>query len=371
MSGGEGWARIVDAQIALDVFSTGALTWWMARRLSGPIAAAIALGLTMLVPFTAVQVGAALTECLATALTVATVAALVLLRERPRTSFLVAGLCLGLSVLTRSDGLLAAIAFVPALYLLRGWRERAIGTALSVAAFGLVMAPWAARNLSQFGHSYLFGTRVNSAQQPVVNWQGAHHFMQSYGRDWRDFNHGSGCIFERYGCAPAVFAEAGAIDDAEVDRALRAVLARHAAEGLTAEVDRGYEGLARAAFSRHPLRAYLFQPAWRSFRMWTDPFEEVFQKPPPTSSVIRPMLPALAIVLPVLLVLGTVALLRQPGEWALKALLLAVVYGRTAALGYTFYCMPRYVREVMPLAYVVIGWGAAIAIERLRSGRTA
>src|SRR6185295_1722419 len=79
MSGGEGWTRIVDAQLIVDVFVTGLLAWMMARRLGGALAGGIALGLTMLVPFTAIQVGAALTECVATALATATIAALLLL----------------------------------------------------------------------------------------------------------------------------------------------------------------------------------------------------------------------------------------------------------------------------------------------------
>src|SRR5439155_486741 len=138
----------------VDVLVTGLLVFFIARKLSGPVAGALALLITMTMPFTVIAVGAALTECVATALATAAVAALVLGRGRPRVWFPVAGALVGLSVLARSDGLLLAFAFAPALALVRGWRERAIVAGLALAGFTVAFAPWPARNLARFGPAY-------------------------------------------------------------------------------------------------------------------------------------------------------------------------------------------------------------------------
>jgi hypothetical protein len=45
--------------------------------------------------------------------------------------------------------------------------------------------------------------------------------------------------------------------------------------------------------------------------------------------------------------------------------LLAAIVGRTVVLAYAFYTVPRYDREVMLLAFVVVAVGAALGAERL------
>ncbi len=366
MTGGDGWSRIVRAQAVLDVALTGVLVWLLARRLRGPVAGVLALALMMFVPFTVIQCGAALSEVLATALTTATVAALVLLDGRPRLAFGVAGGCLALATLTRADGILAALAFVPALLLLPNWRARATAAASAGLVFALVFAPWPLRNLRQFGQPWLLGTRVDARQQPVLYWHGAHHFMQSYGRNWRDFNDGTRCMFDRFGCSAEELLAAGAVDAPDEPR-LRALLLRHRADGLTATVDAGYEELARANFRHHPLRNLIVHPLARAIHMWSDAYDEIFQNPPwrRLYNWIRPGLPIFANILALALLISAIVTLVDGRTRATAAILSTAIFGRTLILAYTFYCMTRYVREVMPLAYVLIGCALAIGIEKL------
>jgi 4-amino-4-deoxy-L-arabinose transferase-like glycosyltransferase len=370
MTGGDGWLRIVYAQIALDLLVTVLLTWLMARRLGGRAAGLGALALALFVPFHAVQVTSALTETLATALATATVAALVLLRDRPRLAFALAGAGVALSTLVRPDGLLVAFALAPAALTLRGgWRERLIASGIAAAAFVVVFAPWPARNHARFGKAWALGTRVDRFQKPVANWEGIHHFLQSYGRDWQTFNYTTTCLFDR-ACTPGLdrLAADGAIDDAAQREELSRLLALRARTGNTPEVSAGFDAIASAHRRHHPLRVFVWLPLRRAVLMWTDAFDEIFQHPPlpRVYAAIAPALPALAIALFVLLLASAATLALQMESRRELAILVTAIAGRTAVLAWTFYTMPRYIREVTPLAYVLIGWGAVEICARLR-----
>jgi hypothetical protein len=373
MSGGEGWGKIVRAQALLDLVVTGLLVWWMARRLAGRAAGAIALGLAMLVPFSLIPVGAVLTECVAMALTTAAVAPLVLLRAgvlkqdspqgersfgRPRLAFSLSGAAIGLCTLLRPDGLLAVLAIPPALLALDGNRQRLACAGLALTAFLLTFAPWPIRNQVRFGRPWAFGTRVDRRQEPILHWQGAHHFMQSYGRDWHAFNEGTKCMFER-GCSLGELLSEGAVDTPDGRARLIELLARQRREGLTPAVDSEYEALARDNFRRHPIRDTIVYPAWRALLMWGDSYDEIFQKPPLPSlyNATEKLLPAIMILLVLGLAAGAAGMLLEPRLRPDAWILLGAIVGRTAVLAYTFYPMTRYIREVMPIGYVVTGCG--------------
>jgi 4-amino-4-deoxy-L-arabinose transferase-like glycosyltransferase len=370
MSGGEGWTRIVYAQLVVDVLVTGLLVWLMARRIGGRLAGALALALAMFVPFTFIPVGAALTECLAMALTTAAVAPLILWRRRPYAAFATAGALVALSTLLRPDGLLAGLALAPAALLLPDWRTRIIASACAVAAFAVLFAPWPLRNLERFDRAWAFGSRVDRHQQPVLYWQGPHHFMQSYGRDWMAFNEGAKCMFDR-GCSLGLLESEGAVTTPAERAQLQSLLVQHSRDGLTPDVSAGYEALARANFSAHPLRTRLWLPLRRAFIMWTDAYDEMFQKPPLPRLYARTAraLPNVMMAVALALALGAVGLLWSRPARPDAAILLTAIFGRTAVLAYTFYCMTRYVREVMPLGYVVTAAGLVLAARALAARR--
>jgi hypothetical protein len=373
MSGGEGWGRIVHAQLAIDLLVTGVLIWWLGRRLGGRWAGVVALGFAMTWPFTLITVGAALTECVAMALAACTVAPLALAAASPewstrrrRVAFAAAGVAYGLSVLTRPDGLLLGFAFVPAALAVRGWRERALVATCAVLGFAVAFGPWPARNLVRFGRAYALGTRVDRKQHPIEHADGGQRFIAAYGRDWRVFNWFSGCAFEPT-CAMDVtqFERDGAVDGPEDRARLLSLLAERARFGFSESVSRGFDELARGLTWRHPLRAFVWLPLRRGVQMWGDDFDEIFQKPPIKWLYFRTRgaLPALSIAFLVALV--ACAVLAWRFRRAAAAVLLAAIVGRTAVLAYTFYTVPRYDREVMPLAFVVIAVGAVLGAERL------
>src|SRR5581483_3191792 len=366
MSGGDGWGRIVRGQLILDLLTTGLLVWLMARRLAGRAAGLIALGFAMAWPFTLITIGAALTECVAMALATCSVAPLIWISAhdcpdaratplRRRLAFAVAGAAVGLSVLVRPDGILLACAFVPAVLLTHTWRERAIVSSLALAGFLIAFAPWPARNLARFGRAYSFGTRVDRKQHPVEHWEGGQHFIAAYGRDWQTYNWFSGCAYEPT-CALdlARFEQGGAVDGPEDRAKLIAVLAERQRSGMTESVSRGFDELASGWRRRHPLRAFVWLPLRRAVAMWADDFDEIFQKPPfpRLYARTRGALPVLSIAFFVALCGCSILLWRE--RKAAAAILLAAIFGRTAVLAYTFYTVPRYTREVAPLAFVVI-----------------
>jgi hypothetical protein len=366
MSGGDGWGRITRAQALLDIFVTGMLAWLMARRLGGPVAGVITLLLVMFAPFTVMQQEAALTECLATALTMLAVAPLVLLRERPWRALAVSGAAVALATLTRPDGMLAALAWLPALWRLPTRRQRAIGAAIVVGAAAVVFAPWPLRNLYQFGQPWTLGSRVDRFGNPILHWRGPHHYLQSFGRDWQTHVSGTWCALDR-GCPMADWKHWGAIETDEDEAALLALMRRQAHEGLTPAVSATYEELASARVRRHPLAATVGLPALRAAQMWTTAFDELLQKPPPLGLffAVRPALAAINVTLAIALIVAAVLMLLDRSLRGDAAVLLTAIGGRTFVLAYTFYCMPRYIREVQPLAYVVIGCGAVLAARRL------
>lgn len=374
MSGGEGWGRITTAQAFLDVFVTGLLVFFLARKLSGACAGAIALFIAMVMPFTVIAVGAALTECVAEALATAAIAALVLGRARPRRWFPAAGALVALSTLLRPDGLLLGFAFVPALWAIGGWRERAIVGLAAAAGFAVAFAPWPARNLIRFGQAWSFGCRVDRTQRPIVNWSGAHHWLASYGRGWQTFNWGSGCVFDR-NCVISVLQveRDGGVDDDADRAALEALLQQRSREGLSEAVSRGFDDLAAAHRRHHPLRVLAGLPLQRAIQMWTDSFDEIFQKPMPIygGRALRATLPAITIGFFIWLLLSSAVLLARPKTRADAAVLVTAIASRTAVLAFTFYCMPRYIREVMPLAYVLAGAGLVEGARWLAARRRA
>jgi 4-amino-4-deoxy-L-arabinose transferase-like glycosyltransferase len=378
MSGGPGWKWIEAGQGLFDLFGTGLLVWALARRLGGRAAGLVALGLVMLFPPTVIFVAAALTESLAMFLTVATVAPLVLLRDRPRLALALFGLGVGLSLLLRADGILLAIAAAPFLWRLPSWRARATGAGVALAAFLVAVGPWAARNLVHFGSPHLLGAHLDRTNHPMPHHAGFWRWLTSWARDWAPLGYRQACFYDPR-CPVSVndFAADGAFADLDDRATVDALLKQRAREGISEGVSRGFSALADARLRHAPLRVLLAWPLTRAAAMWIARHDEILQSPTwrPWKSVVPKLMP-LFLPLVALLVgttlLGAIVLLGRaaPTEVRVAALILFLpIVARTLVLPFFGYAMPRYAVEAMPLCFVIAAAGVAGLAARLREAR--
>jgi 4-amino-4-deoxy-L-arabinose transferase-like glycosyltransferase len=361
VDGGSGWARITHAQIALDLLALP-LVYLMTRRLGGRAAAAAALALAALTPLSLLYTSAVLTESLATVLTIATLAPLILGAGRPRLWFPLAGVGAALSTLLRPDGvfLLVPIA-VAVLGLAAPRRQRAIVGACALAAWTLVYAPWPVRNLARFGHAYPVGARVDRFTRPLPHYQGFWAWLWSWSEDSGPQTLPSTLYLNPPSVISVANFPASAFDDAGERATVAALFGERARHGLTAEVDDGFARLAQARAARHPLRVHLVLPTLRAYHMWISPYDELLQHP-----LIWPLLRRLGwslVILRALLVVaaavGLVGLWRAPSTRVAAVALGSWMAIRTAVLSYTLYSMARYTTQVIPIAFVVAAAGAA------------
>lgn len=376
MSGGEGWQRIKRANTWLEVLGTGLLLYLAARRMAGPVAGLLALALLMLLPFNAVATPAALTETLATSLTTALGTVLVYLahdRERRHPGwFAVAGGVLALGVLTRPDALLLAPAFLVPVLGLSGLRRRGLAIALAAAGFLLVFSPWPVRNLLRFGEAHPIGGRIDRFSRPVVHYHGSWAWMRSFARDWQPMTALTTCMYER-GCSPPlwIFDGEGAFDSRAEREEVARLLELRRREGHSAAVSAGFQRLADARRRAHPLRTELRLPASRFLAMWIADHDELVPDHAPAAKYRAWFMPISRAVFYATL-LGALAccLLRSTRAAGLAVSL--AVFGRTAILAYTFYSMPRYLLEVLPLSYCLIAAGLVATLAALlRAGQGA
>jgi hypothetical protein len=385
MSGGDGWMKIKRAQIALDWLAVGVLVGAMALRLAGPAAALIALALAMFWPFTVIPTAAALTESVATSLSVLAIAPLILGVGRPRRYFPLAGAGIALSTLCRPDGLLLGAALLPALWRLRDpAKPRSVRALVEPARVGLlclgafvaVFAPWPIRNLKQFGAAHPFGGRVDRFTQPVIHYQGYWSYLRAIAWDWVPMTSPTTCYYD-VTCSPhaADLDRFDAYDSPHERAQAEALFAERNRDGLTRSVSDGFGRLADAHRRRHPFSVEVLQPISRAFHMWVAPFDELLQNPMwrpwrPVVSRIQPAFLALAVIYALCVIGGAILMLRDPMTRGGAAVLVTAMAARTAVMAYTFYCMPRYALEVMPLGFVLIAGGVSLGWPHLRGAAT-
>ncbi|MSP59848.1 MAG: hypothetical protein EXR72_05815 [Myxococcales bacterium] len=369
------WQPIQHAQIAFDLLITSLLVYFVARRMAGPVGGALALALAMVCPFTVLSTGAALTECLATCLSVLAIAPLTLGQRRPRIGFPLAAAMVALSVLVRPDGLLLGAAFVPAILLLRPpravWRQRLIVAALCAGSFLVVLAPWPIRNQIQFGAPHPIGGRIDRYSRPVIHYQGFWAWLRAWAPDWKPMTWPTTCFYD-VGCHPtvALYEGPGAFDSKEERAVVEQLLKLRIKQGHTQAVSDGFQRLADEKIARHRLAYHLTLPLSRAFGMWVAPFDELLQGPPPwpeMTTLLRPHLEEGSKVLLLAMLAGGAILLLRRSTRGDAAVLVTTIGVRTAVMAYTFYCMPRYALEVMPLGYALIGAGAVEGVRALGS----
>lgn len=374
-SGDVGWTRIEHAQLAIDLLM-GLLAFLVARRLGGRLAGFVALVLAMLYPPTVLYSCVVLTEPMMAALTMATVACLILGRARPRLWFPVAAAGVGLASYLRPDGPLLAIAFVPALFYVDGWRRRGVAAALSLLTFVVLFAPWPLRNLARFGRPHLADGMVDRYGHDVPHYAGFWRWLQTWAQDDKPAAQPQSCFYNMK-CAPSVdmfdahgaFAAPGTSADAE-RATVEELLALRAGDGVSVEVSNGFLALARKRRATHPFRVAVTLPVERAWAMWTAPQDEVLQNPawrpwPRVSGAILPYLARSSLLLLAGVVLSSLALLVSRRARLPAAILVATIAARTVVLAGSAFCLPRYLIPLYPLCFVLIGAGIALAYDAL------
>jgi hypothetical protein len=364
------WGPLIPVQIALDL-GTSLLTFLLARRLAGKTAGFIALTSAVLSPFLAPFTAAMLTETLATFLTTAVLATIVLGAARPLVFWPLGGALVGLSSLLRPDGLILAVAFLPPL-LLRpvSPRRKLTLAALTFAAFAVLFAPWPLRNLARFGEARPLGGRVDRLSHPVENYAGYWAWLRSWSRDWIPMTTFTTCYYDVV-CQPRLneLRAGGAYDDLDDEVMVRRLVTARFIYGLTPEVDAAFQRLADARRRAHPLLVEVALPSSRAWHMWTAKFNELFQGPLPWAPVMRWVKKSMrawaTLQWLIILVAGAGLTVRRQTRVDAATLFVPILV-RTLVLGYTFYCMPRYALEVMPLGWAL---GAAGLVEGWRSWR--
>lgn len=283
---------IVLAQGLLDL-GTCFLVAWLAYRLA-PEAhrrriALAALWLAATCPFVANYAAVPLTEVLATFLTAAALvpmagAAIAMdspgsatARDFPWRSWLFAGFLVGLATLARPESPLLLVAL--ALVFMVLWRRRAdwgklirVG-ALTAIGFLLPLLPWAARNWISL-HEVQFLAPLYAASPDEYTPRGFYNWTATWLVHYRDvylvpWKIGSERV-DIGDIPPAAF-------DSPVERArVTALLDEYnTTQRMTAEVDDGFEALARERTDRRPVRTYVWVPFERIFTIWFTPRTEL------------------------------------------------------------------------------------------------
>jgi hypothetical protein len=366
------WTALFAAQFAFDIM-TGLLAWAMARRMAGPIAGVIALGITEINPFTPLFSLAMLTETMSTLLTTAALAAIMFGAARPRRWWPVAGALIALGMLLRPDALMLAIGFVPALLLAAASRrEKLTWCAAALLGFVVVFAPWPIRNLAQFGHAYPIGGRIDRFSRPVENYEGYWHWLRSWSRDWEGMTRPTTCFYDPT-CNARMLDDLrarGAYADVDDEATVRPLIDDRFKRGITAENSLAFQKLADARRRAHPLLVEVWLPLSRSWFMWVAPFNELLQGRPPWVWLYLnavPLLMSLSLVQMILWLAAALFLSLYRRTRADASILATVIVVRTLILGYTFYSMPRYSIELMPTAWTLIAVAAVLAARLIRS----
>jgi hypothetical protein len=369
------FAALKAAQSLLDLFVTALLAFVCARRLAGPTAGLVALGLAALCPFTVPYTSAVLTESLAAALTLCAVAPLLLGGDRPFRWFPLGAAAVALGALTRPEGILLALAFIPAIdFLPGGARRRWALAGACLAAFALVYAPWPLRNLRATGSMHLADGFTDHTGHVVPHHQGYWEWLRSWARDARPFESLQSCYFEP--SCPSTIVQYDALEAFSVEPDQRpqveALLDLRRREGVTAAVDDGFAALARERRAHHPWKTRVGLPLRRAFTLWTGAQDELFRDPdwrpwPRASRLLLPAFPFLQALLLVFALGGVAALFSRRATRAAAWILVTALATRTAMLAWSGFCLPRYLQPVFGLLFVLAGVGAVEGVRFVRA----
>jgi hypothetical protein len=359
-------------QIAVDVAITGLLLWWIARRIGGSVAGALALAAWALCPWTAFYPATVLTETLATAFTVGVVALLRPGGARAGWRLFAAGLLCGLGVLLRPDGLLLAVAFVPYLLAQSPWKARVRLAGLALLGFTLVYGGWPARNLVRFGSPHWIGTNVTVHREPLEHGAGYRHWLASWAEDDKAIYLLSYCFYDAACPQSAMLYPATAFTSSGERALVEGLLQQRQEQGIDRAMSDAFDALAARQRARHPFRVLVGLPLLRSYNLWVNEHLDLLRDPRfrPWRSFYDRVIPHHA-ALSALLFFGALAggalLLARRATRVAAAILVTTLAARTFVLAWTYYVEPRYLVEVTPFAWILLGAGAVEAARLARA----
>jgi hypothetical protein len=139
---------------------------------------------------------------------------------------------------------------------------------------------------------------------------------------------------------------------------------------VTREVSDGFATLAAARLRAHPFRVGVTLALSRAWHMWVDSFDELYQGRLPWPSVMRTVrryTKDYARAQFLAIVAASVFLVARRRTRIAAATLALPIFVRTAILAWTFYCMPRYAIEVMPLGWVLVSVAAVTLVADVRA----
>ena len=285
-----------------------------------------------------------------------------------------AGAFAGAAMLVRAD----MVTLVPALLLLtwnRAWtpRRRLGHAGLVVAAFAVMLSPWALRNLVRFGAPHLTAT-----EWPAEDGEPLPTGPMAWMRTWANGGTGDGDLSGRF-----VFRQH--IDvakevqprmyDSDDERArLVAAAGIYNAAGLTPEVNARFEALAAERRRAHPWHTLVYLPWRRAQRLYAPlpagdyPIRVRFLGLP---QLRRAIFLGANVVIYGLAIAGGLVLLRRA-----RAVALALGVAIAARTIVHMWAVPtfvsqRYLVEVMPLLVLCAAVAVGTSLARLRERRLA
>src|SRR6266511_4115669 len=196
-----------------------------------------------------------LTESLSTFLgTLSFFCALRSAQPEPRSKLyaIASGCAVGAALLVRAD----MISLIPALLVLVWRRWSRIG--LILLAAGLMIAPWAVRNLIQFGHPHIAAT-----EWPAQDGQPLPTGPMQWMRTWAAGRPGDGDLSSRFVFRqPATPQDLRPVmyDSAAEHAELVSILDDYRRRGLDATVNERFVALARQRTRQHPFRTFVTLP---------------------------------------------------------------------------------------------------------------
>lgn len=328
-------------------------------------ASLLALAALLLCPLHFLFASYALTESLATLLTLLALwLAVRAMRRRLYLHAALAGLAAGAGMLVRADLITIAPAlFVALLFAGAPLRKRLTACALCLALGLCALAPWMARNLARFGAPHL-----TAAEWPGASGEPLPTGPVAWMRTWADGAPGdgdvAGLIYFGRPLSPSLITPK-MVDSAAERAQLTDLFAAYDRERLSPSVDAGFRALASARTARHPLRTFVTLPLARLVALY---------RPPPSGDYPLRVgfldLPRSRAALfgawngsTLLLALGGFTLLLLSGERRRLAWLFAIAIGSRTALhlfAVPMYVCQRYLIEVYPL---LLGLAAIALVE--------
>jgi hypothetical protein len=289
---GAGRKAVMFAQAFVDL-ATCILAAGIAYRLAADApdatrsrAAAAALWLTALCPFTANYTAVPLTEVLATFFT--TLAILIFLSPagmtldrsasnrdllRATKVWFAGGLVVGLGTLVRPETPLLLVAVLIALWLRYrrppNWKKLAVATLCMILGLFLPLAPWAARNAVSLGRVQFLAPRYAETFGDVLP-TGFYAWTKTWMFRFRD-----AYLFTwKLPTQPINMKNlpSYAVDSPEEFARVASLLDRYnRTPGMTRSLDLEFAELARERTRRHPIRTYVWIPIERAAAMWFTP----------------------------------------------------------------------------------------------------